>query len=103
MYTCGHRNMRPLPARVSREVPRSILTFEMLLGTLDATRKVTRLSLKESTEVPGTTYGKKALKQSSREKLKLLTFIVRFPTELYNGGGVGSIGEPVQGFQPLKV
>ena len=26
----------PLPARVSREVPRSILKFEMLLGTLDA-------------------------------------------------------------------
>ena len=34
-----HRNMRPLPARVSREVPRSILKFEMLLGTLDATPK----------------------------------------------------------------
>ena len=31
--------MRPLPARVSREVPRSILKFEMLLGTLDATPK----------------------------------------------------------------
>lgn len=46
---------------------------------------------------------KRRLKQSSREKLKLLTFIIRFRTELYNGGGVGSIGEPVQGFQPLKV
>ena len=33
--------------------------------------------------------GKKALKQSSREKLKLLTFIVRFRTELYNGGRGG--------------
>ena len=33
-------NMRPLPARVSREVPRSILKFEMLLGTLDATPNV---------------------------------------------------------------
>ena len=39
-FICDHRNMRPLPARVSSEVPRSILKFEMLLGTLDATPKV---------------------------------------------------------------
>ena len=40
---------------VSIEVPRSALKFETVLGTLDATRKDTRLSLNESTEVPGTT------------------------------------------------
>ena len=40
---------------VSKDVPGSVLKCETVLGTLDATRKVTRLSLKESTEVPGTT------------------------------------------------
>ena len=39
----------------SLEVPGSVLKCETVLGTLEATRKVTRLSLKESTEVPGTT------------------------------------------------
>ena len=50
-----HRNMRPLPARVSREVPRSILKFEMLLCTLDATPKFPNIpvSLQGNTEVPG--------------------------------------------------
>ena len=50
-----HRNMRPLPARVSREVPRSILKFEMLLGTLDATPKFPNIpvSLQGNTEIPG--------------------------------------------------
>ena len=50
-----HRNMSPLPARVSREVPRSILKFEMLLGTLDATQKFPNIpvSLQGNTEVPG--------------------------------------------------
>ena len=50
-----HCNMRPLPARVSREVPRSILKFEMLLGTLDATPKFPNIpvSLQGNTEVPG--------------------------------------------------
>ena len=49
------RNMRPLPARVSREVPRSILKFEMLLGTLDATPKFPNIpvSLQGNTEIPG--------------------------------------------------
>ena len=47
--------MRPLPARVSREVPRSILKFEMLLGTLDATPKFPNIpvSLQGKTEIPG--------------------------------------------------
>ena len=40
---------------ISREVPGSVLKCETVLGTLDATRKDTQLSLKESTEVPGTT------------------------------------------------
>ena len=46
--------MRPLPARVSREVPRSILKFEILLGTLDATPKFPNIlvSLQGNTEVP---------------------------------------------------
>ena len=53
-----HRNMRPLPARVSREVPRSILKFEMLLGTLDATPKFPNIpvSLQGNTEVPGVSW-----------------------------------------------
>ena len=39
----------------SREVPRSILKFEMLLGTLDATPKFPNIpvSLQGNTEVPG--------------------------------------------------
>ena len=42
---------------VSREVPRSVLKSEKLLGTLDATPKVPDIpvSLEENTEVPGTT------------------------------------------------
>ena len=42
---------------VSREVPRSLLKSEKLLGTLDATPKVPDIpvSLEENTELPGTT------------------------------------------------